>query len=377
MLLEEGFEQSYIEPTLYTLHRQGESLYILVFVDDLLMVCTCNNLLAQKKKDLSGHFDMTDLGPAKKYLGWHVQRDRSKKKIWLSLEKKIRESVVEFGLQEATETATPLPTDFKAWLAHEIDIKYPMQQPLPGSNDKFSPRLTEKEHSIFCQKVGSIQYFAQALRPDVAYAANQLSSVQHAPRDRHMKAADHCLRYLKGTATLGLCYSAEKPQMLECYTDSDFAGCQGTRKSTTGWVLTYAGAPIAWKSKKQGCITTSTCEAEYVALTSGTKECMWMRDLLCEFGCDQGKPTPIYCDNEAAVRISRDTVCHSRTKHVSLSFWFVREQQEDGEIVVKSIPTKKQLADFLTKPLNKPVFETVRQLSGMVEAPQDGSKKGE
>jgi len=122
VLLEEGFEQSYIEPTLYTLHRQGESLYILVFVDDLLMVCTCNNLLAQKKKDLSGHFDMTDLGPAKKYLGWHVQRDRSKKKIWLSLEKKIRESVVEFGLQEATETATPLPTDFKAWLAHEIDI---------------------------------------------------------------------------------------------------------------------------------------------------------------------------------------------------------------------------------------------------------------
>jgi len=377
VLLDNGFIQSRIEPTLYTLHHQGESMYILVFVDDLLMVCTCKDLMADIKVTLMSHFDMTDLGPATKYLGWHIQRDHASNTIWLSLEKKIREGVITFGLQNATSTATPLPTDYKSWLPHEIDITNTERQPLPGSSDKFSPRLSESDHGLFRQQVGFIQYIAQALRPDVAYAANQLAAVQHVPRERHQKAAVHCLRYLKGTATLGLCYTFNKPQELRCYTDSDFAGCPGTRKSITGWVLTYAGSPISWKSKKQGCITTSTCEAEYVALTSGTKECLWMRDMLREFGCHPESATPVHCDNEAAVRISRDTVCHSRTKHVSLSFWFVREQQEAGEILVQSISTKEQLADFLTKPLNKPIFDTVVQLTGLTHSPHEGSKKGE
>jgi hypothetical protein len=250
------------------------------------------------------HFDMTDLGAATKYLGWHVQRDRKKKKIWLSLEKKIREGLVTFGLTESSTTATPLPTDYKSWLPHEVDTVNPNRQPLLGSNDKFSPRLSVSDHSLFRQKVGFLQYIAQALRPDIAFAANQLSAVQHVPRQRHMKAANHCLRYLKGTAHLGLCYSTDKGQELKGYTDSDFAGCPGTRKSTTGWIFTLAGSPIDWKSKKQSNVTTSSCEAEYMALTSGTKECMWLRDLMDEFNVSSPSATPIFCDNEAAVRIS-------------------------------------------------------------------------
>ena len=83
------------------------------------------------------------------------------------------------------------------------------------------------------------------------------------------------------------------------------------------------------------------------------------------------------CDNEAAVRISEDPVCHSRTKHVAVSFWFVREVQDDGEIRVHAISTQSQLADILTKSLNKPVFEVLRSLNGLVEAPDGRPKKGE
>jgi hypothetical protein len=369
VLIEEGFVASKIEPTLYILHKDGESMYVLVFVDDLLMVTTSKALSKYIKPRLMSRFDMTDLGDATKYLGWHVQRDRQKGTLWLSLEKKIREGLVTFGLQDSSATATPLPTDFKAWYAHEMDLKDPTRQPPPGSPDKYSPRLTESAHSVFRQKVGFLQYVAQALRPDIAYAANQLAAVQHVPRERHMKAADHCLRYCKGTAHLGLCYRADTGQTLKGYTDSDFAGCQGGRKSTTGWLFTLAGSPVSWKSKKQDCVTTSSCEAEYVALTSGVKECMWLRDLLSEFGVPIDGPTPVYCDNEAAVRISRDPVCHSRTKHVSTSFWFVREQQQTGIVKVTPIPTKAQLADHLTKSLNRPQFESVVQMSGQAIVP--------
>jgi hypothetical protein len=369
VLLQEGFVQSRVEPTLYVLQRDGESLYTLVFVDDLLMVSTCPNLSRAIKNKLMSHFDMTDLGAATKYLGWHVQRDRKKGKLWLSLEKKICEGLVTFGLTEAKTTATPLPIDYKTWLPHEVDLQNPNRQPLPGSSDQFSPRLSVSDHSVFRQKVGFLQYIAQALRPDISFAANQLSAVQHVPRQRHMKAADHCLRYLKGTAHLGLCYSADKGQILQGYTDSDFAGCPGSRKSTTGWIFTLAGSPVSWKSKKQSIVTTSTCEAEYIALTSGTKECMWLRDLMDEFSVASEFPTPMFCDNEAAVRISRDPVCSSRTKHVSNAFWFVREVQEDEVIKVISIPTKSQLADFLTKPMNRPAFESNLSLTGMTDVP--------
>ena len=79
--------------------------------------------------------------------------------------------------------------------------------------------------------------------------------------------------------------------------------------------------------------------------------------------------TLMFCDNEAAVRISRDPVCHSRVKHVSNAFWFVREAQEDGVIKVTTIPTKSQLADFLTKPLNRPSFVSNLGLTGMTDVP--------
>ena len=184
-----------------------------------------------------------------------------------------------------------------------------------------------------------------------------------------MKGADHVLRYFKRTAHIGLEYSADANLTLQGYTDSDFAGCPGTRKSTTGWLFMFAGCPVAWKSKKQGCVTTSTCEAEYVALTSGVKESMWLRDLLEEFGAPMALPTPIFCDNEAAVRISRDPVCQSRTKHVSTSFWFVRELQEEKTVRVTSVSTKNQLADYLTKSLTGPVFSSVVQQSGLTEVP--------
>ena len=89
-----------------------------------------------------------------------------------------------------------------------------------------------------------------------------------------------------------------------------------------------------------------------------------------EFSVASESATPTFCDNEAAVRISRDPVCHSRTKHVSNAFWFVREAQEDEVIKVISVPTKSQLADFLTKPLNRPSFESNLGLTGMSDVPQ-------
>ena len=226
--------------------------------------------------------------------------------------------------------------------------------------------------------MGFIQYTAQALRPDVAHAANQLAQAQHLPRSRHLSGAIHCLRYLKGTAHLALCYQRNEYPHLVGFTDSDFAGCQGKRRSTTGWIFGISGSPVSWKSKKQECLTNSSCEAEYMAITSGTKECNWLRDLMTDCGAPPTYPTAMYCDNEASVRITKDPICQSRTKHCSLAFWYVREQQEKGIIHVIPVGTQQQLADHLTKSLGKDKHWWIIHSSGQAKAPADGApRKGE
>jgi hypothetical protein len=365
-----NFVQSPLDPALYIKKEGHDILYLLDFVDDMLFFSPSRKFMDKVKEEISDTWEVTDLGKAQKYLGWHIRRDRRERKMWLTVDKKIRETVQTFGYEGCKPTSTPLPSGFDAFLPHEMDKENPNRQPDPESGHKFSPLLKGPDHNKYRSLVGSLQYFANSLRPDVAYAANALAQVAHCPRERHWKAAIHCLRYLSGTPNLALHYSKDKNgSTLLGFSDSDFAGCKGTRKSTTGWIFTMAGGPVAWKSKKQEVITLSSCGAEYRALTSTVTEAMWLRDLLSELGWKVGKPTPIYCDNEAAVRISRDPVNRSKTKHAALSFLFVRKEQQRGTVQVIPVGTKAQAADYLTKAVTRETAETCKKLAGQAPAP--------
>jgi len=86
-------------------------LHLLVFVDDLLLATDDDDLMDYVKQTLTANFEMTDMGPALKYLGWHITRDKEKGEMWISLEQRINRAVAEFQLQDATPTSAPLPTD--------------------------------------------------------------------------------------------------------------------------------------------------------------------------------------------------------------------------------------------------------------------------
>lgn len=361
-----SFKQSCLDPSLYTRRDNGVPLYLLDFVDDMLLVSPSLTLMSTVKAQISRKFEMSDLGPTKKYLGWHVRRDRKKGEMWLSNEMKIMDTVRTFGQEQAESPDTPLPSGFQIFLPHEMDAENPERKPDPDSSDVYSPVLSPAEHSKYRSLVGGLQYFAHSLRPDVAYAANCLAQVSHRPRKRHWDAALYTLRYLKGTAQLSLHYRAECGSQLLCYADSNYAGCHGTRKSTSGSMCLLAGGPVSWKSKKQSVVTLSTTEAEYRALTSTTTECLWLRGLLGEFGENTTQPTPVYCDNEGAVKLSRNPVHRAKTKHVAVSFLFVRQEQEAKKIQVIYVPTNKQAADFLTKRVLPAQFKNCVHMCGQV-----------
>jgi hypothetical protein len=371
-----GFVQSALDPALYTLKVGSNVVYLLDFVDDMLMFSPSRKFLDGIKLRIAELWEVTDLGPAKKYLGWHIRRNRLRRRMWLTVDKKIKETVREFGAEGCEPKATPLPSEFFPFYPHEMDLSTPERQPEPDSGHVYSPLLDGRGHKRYMSLVGSLQYFASSLRPDVAFAANALAQTMHCPRERHWKAAIHCLKYLSGTPDLALHYAKDKGSTLIGFSDSDFAGCKGTRKSTTGFIFTLAGGPISWKIKKQEVITLSSCEAEYRALTSTVQECMWLRELLSELGWRVGKPTPIYCDNEAAVRISKDPVNRARTKHAALSFLFVREQQKLGTVNVIPVSTKAQVADYLTKAVSKETANMCKDMGGQRVVRERGKGEG-
>ena len=139
------------------------------------------------------------------------------------------------------------------------------------------------------------------------------------------------------------------------FTDADYAGCTETRKSRSGFVFLLNGGPISWSSQRQSIVSLSTAEAEYIALTHGAKEAIWLRQFLNDLGLSC-KTVPILVDNQSAIRLASNSEFHKRSKHIDVRFHFVRDVIDRKEIEIDYVQSKNQLADIFTKPIAKQQF---------------------
>jgi hypothetical protein len=186
------------------------------------------------------------------------------------------------------------------------------------------------------------------------------------------------VRYLKGTATMGLFFDGslcgEKILLTGCV-DADY-GNQPDRKSISGFLFQLGGATISWRSKKQDSTSSSTVEAEYMASTLAVKEALWLRGLLLELGIPQRRATRILEDNLGCIAISKNPCLTSRTKHVDIQFHFTREKVRRGDVALEYVATSDQTADVLTKPLAGPAFIHHRGAMGLASPPSPSGSVG-
>jgi len=145
------------------------------------------------------------------------------------------------------------------------------------------------------------------------------------------------------------------------FSDADWAGDTDNRRSTPGHVFKVPDSTTSWCSKKQGTVAKSTTEAEYVALSQATQEAIYLRKLLADLGYKADLPTVLYEGNQGAIEISRNPRFHNRTKHIDVTFHFVRERIASNEIRVVYCPSIDMLADIMTKGLTKSRFEKLRK----------------
>jgi hypothetical protein len=182
------------------------------------------------------------------------------------------------------------------------------------------------------------------------------------PTKTHLIAAKHVLRYLRGTTKISIVYqgsaSPANQNVLLGYADASFASDLDTRRSVTGHAFLLNGAAISWESRQQGTVSLSTTESEVVALSSATQQAVHLRLKLAEMGYKQQGKTVIYEDNQPAIHIATNPVTSARSKHIDIKHHFVREKVEEGVILVKYVATEDNIADCLTKPLEKIKFSS-------------------
>ena len=212
--------------------------------------------------------------------------------------------------------------------------------------------------------IGSCQFAAITTRSDIAYATNAVatSKRQGLPTTAQCNVVKRIGRYLKNTKHLKLILGGLTGNgVLTAYTDVDYGADSMDRKSRSGYILYFNNGPVAWGSKKQSYVATSTTHAEYIALYVITKEVIWCRTrLLADLGFAQTAPTVIYTDSQSALRLAMNPEFHAHTKHIDIKYHYTREQILLQSIRLQYVNTHEQLADILTKPLTPDQFRRLR-----------------
>jgi hypothetical protein len=295
-----GFTALEADPRVFK-HEDGS--HILAYVDDLIFITKTRDRMDSLKRSVFNKYKCRDLGPIGHYLGIRVRRDRPNRSIELSMESYIEKLVDDYQRANSAPRYTPLDMSV-------LHLKMRL------STDKAPEQQVQNYQRI----IGKLLYPATQLRTDISFHVSFLARAMNNPTPSHYDYALQIIDYLKTHKDLAMTYNAPKGATkltidmfataspnnlgLHAYSDASFADGED-RKSTSGYLFKLAGGTICHKSFKQKLVTTSTTEAEYVALTFAAKEATWLYRLLHQVGykSEDTYPITIYGDNEPSIKL--------------------------------------------------------------------------
>ena len=333
-----GFIPFISDTSLFIYNKSNTCIFVLIYVDDIIVTSSSNEAITGLLKDLSADFALKDLGDLHYFLGIKVKKHASG--LHLSQEKYAADLVKKTGLQGCKPTPTPLSSSEKLSLAE---------------GNLLSPEDSTKYRSL----VGALQYLTLT-RPDISFVVNKVCQFLHAPTNVHFTAAKRIVRYVKGTMNIGLDFSKSSSNLVSAFSDSDWAGCLDDIRSTGGFAIFFGPNLISWCARKQATVSRSSTEAEYKALANATAEIIWVQSMLKELGIKNTPAPCLWCDNLGATYLSANPVFHARTKHIEIDFHFVRERVAQKQLDIRFIDSKDQLANGFTKALPVRSFENFK-----------------
>lgn len=335
-LLHYGFRNSKADTSLFIYTRNGLILYLLVYVDDIILTGNNSDFISTFIHALANKFSLKDLGPLRYFLGVEVIPTAAR--IFLTQQQYIQNLLERTKMSKANPVPTPMAVN---------------------TNISISDGMLLQTATEYRQVIGSLQYLSFT-RPDVAFCVNKLAQFMHKPTDVHWESVKRLLRYLKGTQTFGLSLRKNSPLVLHAFSDADWAGNRDDSTSTTAYTVFLGTNPISWCSQKQKSVSRSSTEAEYRSVANTASELSWLVSLLGELGVQSSISPTIYCDNLNTTYVCANPKMHSKMKHVRIDFHFVRDRVEEGSLRVTHVSSTDQLADLLIKPLSTTRFQSLR-----------------
>jgi transposase InsO family protein len=367
-LRKEGFKfvRSEADRSLYVLHENNRVIWLVVYVDDMLAASNSRDYLNDFKLRLKQRFALSDLGPARHFLGMHIIRDREKRLLSVSQRTYLEKILENAGMSHCNPVGTPMT---------------------PGIILQKATRMpTEDEATAIAsipyrRTIGELNYAMRTTRPDIAFAVSCLSRYMESPSIDHHRQLKHLLRYIRGTTDLMLVFGLSDDGLVG-HSDSDYAADRDDSKSTSAYVYQLFGGPISWKSQKQSVVATSTTEAEYIGLSNASREALYLIQLLHDFRVDPNlyDPALLYGDNQASLALSKNPMFHDKAKHIRVHYHLIRDLVDTNKIQLQYKGTSDMLADSLTKALPRPAGMRHREEMGLryqgtSDTPTSGSVK--
>ncbi|KAB2611660.1 hypothetical protein D8674_019692 [Pyrus ussuriensis x Pyrus communis] len=320
-----GYRASDSDSTLFVKKYRNLYMFVLFYVDDMIVTGSDENEIVKLRAELSTRFNTMNLGKLSHFLGLEVKNMANG--IFMSQQGYAQKLVERFGLKLSKKRSTPLDKDKK---------------------------LRRKERSLlpdpktYRALLGSLLYLT-ITRLDIAFAVGIVGRYLQEPRKPYLEAAKDILKYVSSTLDFGLLYKRGAGFVMNGYIDADFGRDIDDRRSTSDYVFL--------------CDST---KPEYKAASFAAQECVWLRRLIKDVYQPRDKSTTLFCDNQSAIKLSSNPVFHARTKHIEIEHHFIREKVLDGTIKNKHVSSKENVADIFTKALSRGPFEALHVKLGLI-----------
>ncbi|KAD5507805.1 hypothetical protein E3N88_15508 [Mikania micrantha] len=294
-LKNEGYKSDVISPCVFIKRSISKYTIIAVYVDDINIIGSPDEI-EKTVELLKKEFEMKDLGTTKLCLG--LQFEHLCGSTFVHQSNYIENMLKRFNMDKAHPFSIPM-----------------VVRSLEAHKDPYRPKEEDEEvlgpEVPYLSAIGALMYLANNTRPDIAFAVHVLTRYSSNPTHRHWTGIKHIFRYLCRTRDLGLFYQKNEKYQLVGYADAGYLSDPHKARSQTGYVFTYGGTAISWRSTKQTLTATSSNHAELITLYDAGRECVWLRSMINHIqqacGLEEIKkdPTIIYEDNAACMTYKR------------------------------------------------------------------------
>ncbi|WVZ98520.1 hypothetical protein U9M48_043950 [Paspalum notatum var. saurae] len=326
-LIVKGFKIGRVDTTLFTKKMDDDLFVCQVYVDDIIFDSTNEEYCKEFGKMMATEFEMSMIGELTFFLGFQIKQ--LEEGTFIYQEKYTRDLLKKFKMDNYKPIETPMSTNTK------LDI---------------DESCIKVDQTLYRSTIGSLLYLC-ASRPDIMFSVCMCARFQDDPKESHLTTVKRILRYLKHTPSIGLWYPKGASLELLGYSNSDLLDAVLSARVPPGLPLARALAHFVVVQEAKLRILVH-CGSGQTLLDYGVKL----------------SRVPLLCDNESAVKLANNLVQHSRTKHIDIRHHFIKDHVAKGDILLRNVGTKEQLADIFTKPIDESTFYRLRSELNMLDA---------